>query len=451
MNIQIFPQEVSDGLEASIKSNSIAYLSLPIQKAIEDCKPFPRAIAEANPNQIDLFYIESILASVGWNINDDVFEAMELWASRDSAVDKPFNYMHDESDIIGHITSSKVVTADGCVMNEPPTGQPFDIVVGSVIYKRWENKDRQTRINELLQGIASGEWFVSMECIFPNFDYALISPDGSHKTIARTEESSYLTKYLRIYGGPGSYQGYKLGRLLRNFTFSGKGLVNKPANLRSHILGFDTKQEVSIFNTSAEIKAQEINMPDAINLTKDQYDALVSEHAKATASITEATSKLAQAEAKITELIKSEASVRAVLDETTKAKDSQIAELKTNLAKANDQVAEAEKVAKQMKDEKAKCDRMNKLKCRQVDDAKAEELINKFSGVADELFDEIVAAYPMREVAASVVETEVNTVVTAEAVTKATATDLNLTVPNTNTNVEVHAKMVNWLSGNKKK
>lgn len=450
MNIQIFPQEVSDGLEASILNNSIAYLSLPVQKNIEDCLTFPKAIAEANPNQIDLFYIESILASVGWNNNDDVFETIELWNARNSAVDKPFNFMHDECDIIGHITSSKTIDHEGHVLTDLPLNQSFDVVVGSVIYKRWENKERQTKINELLQGIASGDWFVSMECIFPNFDYALIGADGSHKTIARSEESSYLTKYLRIYGGPGSYQGYKLGRLLRNFTFSGKGLVNKPANPRSHILGFDTQQEVSIFNTVAEIKAQEINMPDAINLTKEQYDTLVTENAKATASIKEAVTKLEQAEAKVTELVKSEASVRAVLDETTKAKDGQITELKTLLAKANEQIAEAEKMAKEMKDEKAKCDRMNKLKARQIDDAKATELVNKFSGVADELFDEIVAAYPMREAEATVVETVVDTVTTAQEVVKAVATDLNLTVPNNNHNANVHAKMVNWLSTSKK-
>ena len=28
--------------------------------------------AEANPDQIDLFYLESVLVSTGWNKNDDV-------------------------------------------------------------------------------------------------------------------------------------------------------------------------------------------------------------------------------------------------------------------------------------------------------------------------------------------------------------------------------------------
>jgi len=456
MNIKIFPQEVSDNLETLIKNNSIAYLAEIKQKPVEDIKTLPKAIAQANPNQIDLFYLESILASIGWNNNDDVFDAMELWAARNSPVDKPFNFMHNETDIIGHITSSKVVAFDGNIITDASNlNQAFDIVVGSVIYTRWENKDRQEKINSLLSGIENGDWFVSMECMFPDFDYALIAPDGSHKTIARTEESSYLTKYLRLYGGPGSYQGYKLGRLLRNFTFSGKGLVNKPANPRSDILGFNSKREISVFNTAAEMIVQEINMADVINVTKEQYDTLVSEHAKATASMNDVTTKLAQAESKITELVKAEASVRSILDETVKAKDAQISELKTNLTKANEQLAEAEMAAKKMKDEKAKCERMNKLKCRQIDDAKAEELVNKFSGVADELFDEIVSAYPIKETTVATVEptveTTVDTVATAKELEKASASALRMTVPTENKNADLHNKMVGWLTGSKKK
>ena len=75
-----------------------------------------------------------------------------------------------------------------------------------------------------------------MECLFPNFDYALTAPDGSTKVVSRDEASAFLTKHLRSYGGSGEYQNYRVGRLLRNLSFSGKGLVSKPANPRSVIL-----------------------------------------------------------------------------------------------------------------------------------------------------------------------------------------------------------------------
>ena len=75
-----------------------------------------------------------------------------------------------------------------------------------------------------------------MECLFPDFDYALANENGETKIVKRDEESAFLTKHLRSYGGDGKYEDYKVGRLLRNLSFSGKGLVSKPANPRSVIL-----------------------------------------------------------------------------------------------------------------------------------------------------------------------------------------------------------------------
>ena len=54
--------------------------------------------------------------------------------------------------------------------------------------------------------------------------------------VPREESSAFLTKHLRSYGGSGKYEDYRVGRLLRNLSFSGKGLVSKPANPRSVIL-----------------------------------------------------------------------------------------------------------------------------------------------------------------------------------------------------------------------
>lgn len=451
MNITIFPQEVSDGLEASIKNNSIACLSVPVLKKLVSTD-IPKAIAEANPNQLDLFYIESILASVGWNNNDDVFDAMELWAARNSPVDKPFNFMHNESDIIGHITSSKLIDRSGNALLEPPLPEQFDIAVGSVIYKRWDNKDRQSKIDQIIAGIAENKWFVSMECLFPNFDYAVVGSDNQHKIIARTEESSYLTKYLRIYGGPGSYQGYKLGRMLRDFTFSGKGLVDRPANPRSHIVAFSSDNEVSIFNAAARIKAQEIFiMPDTY--TKDQYETLLSEQNKSVASLQDVNTRLEAALKQVEILSKSEASMKQVMEETTKAKDAQIADLTLSITKANEQAAEAEKKMKEMKDEKAKCERLAKLMARKIDEAKAKELVNKFLSVADELFEEVVSAYPEREQVETPVVAEVvaaNPEVASEAVVVAETVTPQMAVANENNDITIRNKAVAWLMSGKK-
>ena len=118
----------------------------------------------------------------------------------------------------------------GTVSNE------FNIITNAVIYKSWSDIEQRERVNTLIDEIQEGKWFVSMECLFPNFDYALIDSQGDTKIIERSEASAFLTKHLRAYGGSGLYEDYKVGRLLRNISFSGKGLVSKPANPRSVIL-----------------------------------------------------------------------------------------------------------------------------------------------------------------------------------------------------------------------
>ena len=66
--------------------------------------------------------------------------------------------------------------------------------------------------------------------------------------VPRNNETAFLTRHLRAYGGEGSYQEHQIGRLLRNITFSGKGFVNRPANPESII--FD-KNKVFEFNSAS--------------------------------------------------------------------------------------------------------------------------------------------------------------------------------------------------------
>jgi hypothetical protein len=64
-------------------------------------------------------------------------------------------------------------------------------------------------MDRVLAEIAKGEWFVSMECLFKGFDYALKGRDGSTRVVARNEQTAFLTKHLRAYGGTGKYGEYR--------------------------------------------------------------------------------------------------------------------------------------------------------------------------------------------------------------------------------------------------
>ena len=149
-------------------------------------------------------------------------------------------------------------------------------------------------MDQLIAEILEGKWAVSMECLFKNFDYAVVTPTGENKVIARSNESAFLTKHLRFYGGSGEYGGNKIGRLLRSFVFSGKGMVTNPANPRSLILTDDVNPFKTNSQSISSIKSKETIMADNVEVT------LRDDLAKANARAEQLASKLSeQVEAKL--------------------------------------------------------------------------------------------------------------------------------------------------------
>jgi hypothetical protein len=238
--IPIFKAEVKDGLEQKITSNaSIAYCSaveVDIDKSQFLKSSLPALAAKDDP---DLYHTLSILVTTSWNKNDDVFSKDEVWVSRNSPEDKQTNIEHNDNKIVGHIVGNwpvdeqnKLISGDTPIDDLPDI---FHILTASVIYRQRSNPETKQEVDELIASIESGKRFVSMECMFKGFDYAIRSPDGKNHILARSSETAFLTKHLRAYGGSGEYDGHRIGRLLRNITFSGKGFVNKPANPSSII------------------------------------------------------------------------------------------------------------------------------------------------------------------------------------------------------------------------
>lgn len=351
------------------------------------------AKANANPFQLDLFYLKSILVSVGWNANDDVFDKLELISAKDTPVDKMFNFMHNEKDIIGHITSTSVFVdsqpLDTIDLNNLP--DRFDIVVGSVIYKKWQDEKLQERMNQIIADIKENKWFISMECLFRDFDYAMILPDNTHKVIARNAETAFLTKYLRVYGGTGEFKGNKLGRLIRNFTFSGKGLVDNPANKRSLILDYsDISEELT--------SARENTMSD-VTYTKEQYDALVAKITDVEKAIQAKEAELAVVSAsnktQAETIMKIETEL-ACAQEVNKNKDETISKIQSENATLVQQVETFTAEAKKLEMEKVKANRITKLSTKDIDTERASALVEKFGSVSDEMFDAIVNSLPDR-------------------------------------------------------
>lgn len=207
----------------------------------------PAQALATNWQQLDLHYLETVLVTAGlapqddrlagWNLNDDVFLCEEVIAARRTPEDKPFNYEHDCADIIGHTTAVRLVAGDGQAWTESqPLPAKLHVVTTDVLYKTWAKPELQRRMDTILAEIPERQWHVSMECLFSDFDYVLLSATGGVRVVARNQETAFLTRHLRCYGGQGDFQGERVGRALRQLIFSGKGLVRQPANPESVIL-----------------------------------------------------------------------------------------------------------------------------------------------------------------------------------------------------------------------
>jgi hypothetical protein len=400
MTIKIYQQEIKDGIGELVKSTaSVAYCSEAVVKSDMPEEVVAKAIAE-NKDQIDLYYLESVLVSCGWNKNDDVFMPEATWAARNTPEDKQFNFMHDENDIIGHITGSYVLTKDGkAVGNDDEMPEDFDIITQAVLYNSWTGEENRERMEKIISEIEEGKWYVSMECLFAGFDYALTGQDGTKKVLARDEESAFLTKHLRSYGGTGEYDGYKLGRALNNISFSGKGLVSKPANPRSVIL----KSVAFNLDDNPVFDIGDFNMSD--NLLEKQLEevraeltAAKAENEAIKAQIVEAKDKefASKLEAFESTIEEKDSSI-AELEESIKSTQARVAELEDALAKSQEDLASAKEHMEEMK----KKEKMEKRKAALVeagfesDDVDA--ALAAFDGLADEAFDSVVAMYGKKE------------------------------------------------------
>lgn len=195
----------------------------------------------AKTKQPDLMEMESILVSVGANKNDDVFIPSELWAARFSPISKPVNWEHnsgkeidqanrvvEDNQIIGHTFDCYAIDLEGKIIaNDSNPPDSFHLVTKDYLYKYLFPK-ASARVKA---GCEKGDLFVSMESWFKDYDYLV-----DDKVVARNEETAFLDNCLRACGGNGVYKDKKVKRVLKNYTFGGKGIVKRPANPPSVIL-----------------------------------------------------------------------------------------------------------------------------------------------------------------------------------------------------------------------
>lgn len=428
--MKIYASEIADGLGPLLQASaSISYACVaePYNGSKKDVKYFK---SMASVNDEDLYYVQSILVSSSWNKNDDIFDKAEVWVAKNTPEHKPTNLEHDEEMIVGHIVSNWPITEDGILIDEntPVENLPdkYHILTGSVIYTGFSNPELKERSSKLISEIQDGTKYVSMECFFKGFDYGLLDKStGKYTILNRNEATAYLTKFLRAYGGVGEHENYKIGRVLRHITFTGKGFVNKPANedsvifsknlimpddvgtdneeknqeiVNSGVLNFQSNKESETLTMSSAKQDVDMNTTEATNevpevtVNASELQAKIEELTLANETLKNAMTALAETKDAEVTLTKEEAAkkVKEKEDEMN-SKDEEMKKVKSELETALNTIAEyiAKEEAAMKKDKKMK--RVASLVEAGVDAATAETTVDKFENLDDDAFSLITS------------------------------------------------------------
>lgn len=76
------------------------------------------SIPEVSKRQPDLLYMIDVMVSTGGNLNSAYFMPSEIYKARSSIVGKAVDILHNEEQVVGHITGYAFLDK---------TGNPFDI------------------------------------------------------------------------------------------------------------------------------------------------------------------------------------------------------------------------------------------------------------------------------------------------------------------------------------
>lgn len=217
-------------------------ITLPI-KVERTSKSRRKAVASVldlpEDKQPDLMYFSGIMVSSGENLNHAYFLPSELIKAETSIINKAIDKEHKEDAVIGHIYDRAFLDKDGNALDITElAGQlenatleklDMDVLIAGIIYK--------ARFPEEAEEVKNGEWSLSMEAYFKDYDVKvgdLLIPRKDAEALGLTEASIGKEAIIKEEGkevasGP-------ITRVLRDIVFAGCGIVKNPANPASVFL-----------------------------------------------------------------------------------------------------------------------------------------------------------------------------------------------------------------------
>ena len=224
---------------------------------------------------------------------------------------------------------------------------------------------------------------------------------------------------MRSYGGLGEHENYKIGRVLRNITFSGKGFVDRPANQdsiiftknllsetdnkKSNSCTLEKKEEIiksGVFITQANTNSEntimsskekvtvaeeiELTVSDDVVYTKEASDSIQAKIAGLASANLEMEDEMAQAAKKTKEQIKK---MQEEMDKMEDDSEAAIQAIRLELDTANS-IIETYRAAEaaMMKKEKNML-RKASLVDKGLDAEIVASILEKFDAMEDEAFD----------------------------------------------------------------
>lgn len=188
--------------------------------------------------QPDLQYLTCVFVSSGMNKNGAVFLGSELCKARGTIAYKAVDIEHDERAVIGQIMGSAYMGRDGKVHNPSELLEKssvneldmmdMDIAASCIIHK--------ARFPEIAAEILNGEWMVSMEAYYRDYDVKVGDLIIPREQATQLGYDKLVGTVVRVKDGSKELGYHLVGRVLRDITFSGVGIVKNPANERSIIM-----------------------------------------------------------------------------------------------------------------------------------------------------------------------------------------------------------------------
>lgn len=405
----------------------------------------------------DLYPFSCVFVSTNWNGNDDVFLREEVWVARNTAKNHPVNVDHKTLDIIGHMTEVAPFTYAGNFIPDSTSPEDlvedYDLVCNGFIYTEWNNSDREAAILEIIDGIESGKKSCSMECLFKNFDFALKS-EGQIHIVPRNENTAFLTKHLRRYGGSGKYNGYQIGRVLRGISFVGKGIVESPANKRSIFIHNTQEKDAIIAKASEKFYTDVVNANMEKNMNEEfvkvqekvdqliqKVEALATEKENIKLSLQKTQSDLDAANQVIIDKVAALATLESEKNDALSAKQA----LEQKIAELEQKIAEMQSQAKLET-------RKNELKVAGLSDEDASAKVTLFANLNDlqwtEVSKTITAAVTASKITPETITQTVNDNSSTASITGAGTDDTNSDSENAKVS-ELKNTMKEFLRGKK--